>query len=76
MAASSGRGDRYCCSRFAIRITSTNLESELHVLPHNEAAIALYESAGYEREGYRAGQYRNSDSRFVDVILMAKWLQQ
>ena len=52
------------------------LKLELHVLPHNEAAIALYESGGYEREGYRAGQYRNSDSRFVDVILMAKRLQQ
>ena len=26
---------------------------ELHVFPHNEAAIALYESFGFEREGYR-----------------------
>jgi ribosomal protein S18 acetylase RimI-like enzyme len=52
------------------------LKLELHVLPHNEAAISLYESAGYEREGYRAGQYRNSDSTLVDVILMAKQLQQ
>ena len=27
---------------------------ELHVFPHNDAAIALYEKVGYEREGYRA----------------------
>ena len=26
---------------------------ELHVFPHNEPAIALYEKLGYEREGFR-----------------------
>ena len=52
------------------------LKLELHVLPHNEAAIALYKSVGYEREGYRVGQYRTSDSTFVDAILMAKRLQR
>ena len=43
---------------------------ELHVFPHNEAAIALYESVGFEREGYRRAHYR-SGSGFVDAILMA-----
>jgi RimJ/RimL family protein N-acetyltransferase len=47
---------------------------ELHVFPHNEAAIALYEKVGYVREGYRANHYRLPDGRFVDVILMAKQL--
>jgi RimJ/RimL family protein N-acetyltransferase len=47
---------------------------ELHVFPHNEAAIALYEKAGYVREGYRVSHYRLPDGRFVDVILMAKQL--
>jgi RimJ/RimL family protein N-acetyltransferase len=47
---------------------------ELHVFPHNEAAIALYEKVGYVREGYRVGHYRLPDGRFVDVILMAKLL--
>lgn len=44
---------------------------ELHVFPHNEAAIALYEAFGFEREGYRRRHYRRSDGSFTDAILMA-----
>ncbi len=44
---------------------------ELHVFPYNEAAIALYEDLGYEREGYRRDHFRRSDG-YVDAILMAK----
>ena len=47
---------------------------ELHVFPHNEAAIALYDSLGYKREGYRRDHYRRADG-FVDAILMAKMLR-
>ena len=43
---------------------------ELHVFPHNEPAIALYEKFGYVREGYRRGHYRRDDE-LVDAILMA-----
>jgi putative acetyltransferase len=43
---------------------------ELHVFPHNEAAIALYEQFGFAREGYRKRHYRRGDE-FVDAILMA-----
>jgi RimJ/RimL family protein N-acetyltransferase len=46
---------------------------ELHVFPHNEAAIALYESLGYVREGLRRGHYRRGGA-FQDAILMAKEL--
>jgi RimJ/RimL family protein N-acetyltransferase len=46
---------------------------ELHVFPHNEAAIALYERLGYEREGFRRRHYRRG-GRFLDAILMAKEL--
>jgi RimJ/RimL family protein N-acetyltransferase len=45
---------------------------ELHVFPHNAAAIALYEKLGYEREGFRKRHYKRPDARFVDAILMAK----
>ena len=44
---------------------------ELHVFPHNEAAIKLYESFGFEREGYRKQHYRRSTGDCVDAILMA-----
>ena len=44
---------------------------ELHVFPHNTAAIALYEEFGFEREGYRKQQYLRSSGEYVDAILMA-----
>jgi RimJ/RimL family protein N-acetyltransferase len=43
---------------------------ELHVFPHNEPAIALYEHFGFLREGYRSRQYRRG-REYVDAILMA-----
>jgi RimJ/RimL family protein N-acetyltransferase len=43
---------------------------ELHVFPWNEAAIALYEAFGFEREGFRKRHYRRGGD-FVDAILMA-----
>ena len=44
---------------------------ELHVFPWNDAAIALYEAFGFEREGYRKGHYRRGDGEYIDSILMA-----
>ena len=43
---------------------------ELHVFPHNEPAIRLYERFGFVREGLRRGHYRRS-RQYVDAILMA-----
>jgi putative acetyltransferase len=43
---------------------------ELHVFPWNTAAIALYESFGFEREGLRRAQYLRPDG-YADAILMA-----
>lgn len=47
---------------------------ELHVFPHNKAALALYEGLGYEREGLRRHHYSRPDGK-VDAILMAKELE-
>ena len=44
---------------------------ELHVFPHNEGAIKLYDEFGFEREGYRREHYRRSSGEYVDAILMA-----
>jgi RimJ/RimL family protein N-acetyltransferase len=43
---------------------------ELHVFPHNEPAIRLYERFGFVREGLRRSHYRRG-SEYVDAILMA-----
>ncbi len=43
---------------------------ELHVFPHNEPAIRLYERFGFVREGFRHRHYRRG-GEFVDAILMA-----
>jgi RimJ/RimL family protein N-acetyltransferase len=43
---------------------------ELHVFPHNEGAIALYERFGFRQEGYRRRHYRRG-STYVDAVLMA-----
>ena len=43
---------------------------ELHVFPWNDAALALYEAFGFQREGYRKRHYRRG-GEFVDAILMA-----
>ena len=43
---------------------------ELHVFPWNEPALALYESYGFEREGYRKAHYERA-GEYVDAILMA-----
>jgi RimJ/RimL family protein N-acetyltransferase len=43
---------------------------ELHVFPDNAPAIALYESFGFVREGYRRNHYRRGGG-YVDAVLMA-----
>lgn len=43
---------------------------ELHVFPDNAPALALYESFGFVREGYRRNHYRRGGA-YVDAILMA-----
>jgi RimJ/RimL family protein N-acetyltransferase len=43
---------------------------ELHVFPWNEPALALYESFGFEREGYRRRHYRRG-REWADAILMS-----
>jgi RimJ/RimL family protein N-acetyltransferase len=48
---------------------------ELHVFPHNDPAIALYEDFGFVREGYRREHYRRGPG-YVDAVLMAYWVDE
>jgi RimJ/RimL family protein N-acetyltransferase len=48
---------------------------ELHVFPWNESALRLYESFGFEREGYRKRHYARGDE-LVDAILMAYQIER
>ena len=43
---------------------------ELHVFPWNEPALGLYESFGFEREGFRRRHYERG-GELVDAVLMA-----
>lgn len=51
------------------------LKLELHVFPWNQPAIDLYESFGFQREGYRQRHYAR-DGGYVDAILMAYWIAE
>jgi RimJ/RimL family protein N-acetyltransferase len=44
---------------------------ELHVFPHNEAALVLYDRLGYRQVGIRRGHFRRSDG-YADAVLMEK----
>jgi len=48
---------------------------ELHVFPWNEPALRLYESFGFEREGYRRRHYVRGAEE-VDAILMAYFVDE
>jgi ribosomal protein S18 acetylase RimI-like enzyme len=48
----------------------------LHVWPHNEAAIALYEKLGFAREGYHPKQYRRRSGEAWDAISMGLVLKE
>lgn len=45
---------------------------ELEVWPDNEAAIRLYERAGFQREGLRREHYRRRDGRLHSSVIMAR----
>jgi RimJ/RimL family protein N-acetyltransferase len=43
---------------------------ELHVFPHNQPAIHVYERFGFVQEGYRRAHYQRGDE-VLDAVLMA-----
>jgi RimJ/RimL family protein N-acetyltransferase len=65
-----GIGKRLLDEAVAWARASGIVKLELHVFPWNEPAIALYESFGFEREGYRRRHYERG-GEYVDAILMA-----
>jgi RimJ/RimL family protein N-acetyltransferase len=65
-----GIGKRLLEEAVAWARASGIVKLELHVFPWNEPAIALYESFGFVREGYRKRHYARG-GEYVDAILMA-----
>jgi RimJ/RimL family protein N-acetyltransferase len=48
----------------------------LEVWPHNEAAIALYEKFGFEREGYLRKHWRRRSGELWDSVVMGLVLEE
>ena len=48
----------------------------LQVWPHNEAAIALYERYGFEREGYLKRHWRRRSGELWDAVVMGLLLTE
>ncbi|VEG90316.1 ribosomal protein S18-alanine N-acetyltransferase [Legionella spiritensis] len=46
----------------------------LEVRPTNKAAIALYESLGFQRKGIKTGYYMDEDGKEEDALVLKKWL--
>lgn len=44
----------------------------LQVWPHNEAALALYRSSGFEQEGYLRQHYRRKNGELWDAVVMGR----
>jgi len=48
----------------------------LQVWPHNQAAIALYEKFGFQREGYLRRHYRRRSGELWDAVVMGLLLPE
>jgi ribosomal protein S18 acetylase RimI-like enzyme len=65
-----GRGLLQDCLSYARRAGIEKVELEVYA--DNEAAVRLYESFGFVREGLKA-RARKFEGRYQDMVLMALW---
>jgi putative acetyltransferase len=73
LAAHRGKGGGRMLVDAAVEARSPDVHKiELEVWPENEAAIRLYERAGFEREGLRRDHYRRRDGRLHSSVIMAR----
>jgi RimJ/RimL family protein N-acetyltransferase len=47
----------------------------LAVFPSNTAGLSLYRKFGFAQEARRPRHGRHDDGRYVDLILMARWVK-
>jgi RimJ/RimL family protein N-acetyltransferase len=73
LAPHRGRGGGRLLGEAAIAARPEGVHKvELEVWPDNEAAIALYEAMGFEREGLRRDHYRREDGSLRSALIMAR----
>ena len=65
-----GIGHRLLAAAIAWARSTGAHKIALDVFPHNDAAIALYEKAGFLREGYHPRHLRRKNGELWDVISM------
>lgn len=46
----------------------------LGVISENSGAVALYEKLGFEREGLSTRAFKTTDGRYLDDVMMAKFI--
>jgi RimJ/RimL family protein N-acetyltransferase len=68
-----GRGGGRMLIEAAVAARAADVHKiELEVWPDNEAAIALYEGTGFEREGERRDHYRRADGELHTSVVMGR----
>lgn len=73
LAGNRGKGGGRMLLEAALAARPSDVHKiELEVWPDNEAAIALYERAGFEREGLRRDHYPRRDGRLHSSVIMAR----
>jgi RimJ/RimL family protein N-acetyltransferase len=72
-ASHRGRGGGRMLAEAALAARPADIHKiELEVWPENEAAIALYQALGFEREGLRRNHYRRADGSLRSALIMAR----
>ena len=71
-----GVGNKLVAAAIAWAREQGAFKISLEVWPHNEAAVALYEKFGFEREGYLRKHWRRRNGELWDSVVMGLLLDE